>query len=128
MPRRDYDIVDTWFTSGMRGTGSKDIVVREAYVPQHRIMDPSRAGDGEWTGWELHRRLSYRLPFRCMTGWDLLVPLIGIAQGAVDEFTSRERPAPAGRPIQRSYRCGWQRLRLRMRPGNCTNVAFVRCS
>jgi 3-hydroxy-9,10-secoandrosta-1,3,5(10)-triene-9,17-dione monooxygenase len=24
-----------------------------------------------------------------MTGWDLLVPLIGIAQGAVDEFTSR---------------------------------------
>jgi 3-hydroxy-9,10-secoandrosta-1,3,5(10)-triene-9,17-dione monooxygenase len=89
IPRPDYDIVDTWFTSGMRGTGSKDIVVREAYVPQHRIMDPSRAGDGEWTGWELHKRLSYRLPFRCMTGWDLLVPLIGIAQGAVDEFTSR---------------------------------------
>jgi alkylation response protein AidB-like acyl-CoA dehydrogenase len=91
MPRRDYEILDTWFTSGMRGTGSKDIVVREAFVPQHRIMDPSRAGDGEWTGWELHKRLSYRLPFRCMTGWDLLVPLIGIAQGAVDEFTSRLR-------------------------------------
>src|ERR671925_480673 len=87
MPRPDYDILDTWFTSGMRGTGSKDIVVREAFVPQHRIMDPSRAGDGEWTGWELHKRLSYRLPLRCMTGWDLLAPLIGIAQGAVDEFT-----------------------------------------
>ena len=28
---------------------------RRAFVPQHRIMDPSRAGDGEWTGWELHR-------------------------------------------------------------------------
>ena len=91
IPRPEYDIVDTWFTSGMRGTGSKDIVVRQAFVPQHRLMDPSRAGDGEWTGWELHKRLSYRLPFRCMTGWDLLVPLIGIAQGAVDEFTSRLR-------------------------------------
>src|SRR5919109_970360 len=88
IPRRDYEIVDTWFTSGMRGTGSKDIVVRDALVPEHRTMDPSRAGDGEWTGWELHRRLSYRLPIRCMTGWDLLAPLIGIAQGAVDEFTS----------------------------------------
>jgi 3-hydroxy-9,10-secoandrosta-1,3,5(10)-triene-9,17-dione monooxygenase len=88
IPRPGYEILDTWFTSGMRGTGSKDIVVRETFVPQHRIMDPSRAGDGEWTGWELHRRLSYRLPFRCMTGWDLLVPLIGIAQGAVDAFTS----------------------------------------
>jgi 3-hydroxy-9,10-secoandrosta-1,3,5(10)-triene-9,17-dione monooxygenase len=88
IPRSDYDILDTWFTSGMRGTGSKDIVVQEAFVPEHRLMDPARAGDGEWTGWELHRRLSYRLPCRCMTGWELMVPLIGIAQGAVDEFTS----------------------------------------
>jgi 3-hydroxy-9,10-secoandrosta-1,3,5(10)-triene-9,17-dione monooxygenase len=47
IPRPEYDILDTWFTSGMRGTGSKDIVVRDAFVPAHRIMDPSRAGDGE---------------------------------------------------------------------------------
>jgi alkylation response protein AidB-like acyl-CoA dehydrogenase len=91
LPRRDYAILDTWFTSGMRGTGSKDIVVREAFVPAHRLLDPNRAGEGDWTGWELHGRLSYRLPFRCMTGWDLLAPLIGIAQGAVDEFTARLR-------------------------------------
>jgi alkylation response protein AidB-like acyl-CoA dehydrogenase len=88
LPRPDYDILDTWFTSGMRGTGSKDIVIQNAFVPAYRTIDPGRAGDGEWTGWELHRRLSYRLPLRCMTGWDLLAPLIGIAQGAVDEFTA----------------------------------------
>ena len=69
----------------MRGTGSKDIVIRDIFVPEYRTMDPSRAGDGEWTGWELHRRLSYRLPLRCMTGWDLVAPLVGIAQGAIDE-------------------------------------------
>ena len=89
MPRSDYEIVDTWFASGMRGTGSKDIVVTDAFVPAHRAMDPNRAGDGNWTGWDLHRRLSYRLPLRCLTGWDLAAPLIGIAQGAIDEFTSR---------------------------------------
>jgi 3-hydroxy-9,10-secoandrosta-1,3,5(10)-triene-9,17-dione monooxygenase len=91
LPRPDYDILDTWFPSGMRGTGSKDIVVSGVFVPEHRTMDPSRAGDGEWTGWELHRRPSYRLPIRCMTGWDLLTPLIGIAQGAIDAFTVRFR-------------------------------------
>lgn len=91
LPRPEYDIVDTWFTSGMRGTGSKDIVIRDAFVPAHRIMDPGRAGNGEWTGWELHQRLSYRLPLRCMTGWDLVAPVIGMAQGAVDEFTARYR-------------------------------------
>src|ERR671923_33538 len=91
IPRPEYEILDTWFTSGMRGTGSKDIVVRDAFVPEHRTMDPSRAGDGEWTGWELHQRLSYRLPLRCMTGWDLVAPLIGIAQGAIDAFTASLR-------------------------------------
>lgn len=88
IPKTDYQIVDTWFTSGMCGTGSKDIVIDDQFVPTHRIMDPSRAGNGDWTGWELHQRLSYRLPLRCMTGWDLVVPIIGMAQGAVDTFTA----------------------------------------
>jgi 3-hydroxy-9,10-secoandrosta-1,3,5(10)-triene-9,17-dione monooxygenase len=91
LPRGDYEIVDTWFASGMRGTGSKDVVVRDAFVPAHRALDPGRAADGEWTGWELHRRLSYRVPLRCLTGWDLVVPIVGVAQGAVDEFAARLR-------------------------------------
>jgi alkylation response protein AidB-like acyl-CoA dehydrogenase len=88
LPHGDYQIVDTWHTSGMCGTGSKDIVIDDQFVPLHRTMDPSRAGNGDWTGWELHQRLSYRLPLRCMTGWDLVVPIIGMAQGAVDTFTA----------------------------------------
>jgi 3-hydroxy-9,10-secoandrosta-1,3,5(10)-triene-9,17-dione monooxygenase len=91
IPRADYDIVDTWFASGLRGSGSKDVVIEDVFVPAYRAIDPNRAGDGEWTGWELHQRLSYRAPLRCMTGWDLVAPIIGIAQGAVDEFTARLR-------------------------------------
>jgi 3-hydroxy-9,10-secoandrosta-1,3,5(10)-triene-9,17-dione monooxygenase len=91
LPRADYQILDTWFASGMRGSGSKDVVVKDAFVPAYRVVDPNRAGDGDWTGWELHRRLSYRVPLRCLTGWDLAAPLVGMAQGAIDEFTSRLR-------------------------------------
>jgi 3-hydroxy-9,10-secoandrosta-1,3,5(10)-triene-9,17-dione monooxygenase len=91
IPRPDYQIIDTWFVSGMRGTGSKDIVVKDAFVPAHRVLDPDRAGDLEQTGWELHRRPSYRVPLRFLIGWDLAAPLIGVAQGAVDEFTLRLR-------------------------------------
>jgi 3-hydroxy-9,10-secoandrosta-1,3,5(10)-triene-9,17-dione monooxygenase len=91
LPRADYQILDTWFASGMRGSGSKDVVVKDAFVPAYRAMDPNRAGDGDSTGWELHRRLSYRVPLRCLTGWDLAAPLVGMAQGAIDEFTSRLR-------------------------------------
>jgi 3-hydroxy-9,10-secoandrosta-1,3,5(10)-triene-9,17-dione monooxygenase len=91
LPRGDYTILDTWFASGMRGTGSGDIVVQDAFVPEHRVLDPNRAGDADLTGWELHKRLSYRVPLRCLTGWDLVAPLVGIAQGAVDEMGTRLR-------------------------------------
>jgi alkylation response protein AidB-like acyl-CoA dehydrogenase len=86
LPRPDYEIVDTWFASGMRGSGSKDIVVEDAFVPAHRVVDPNRAGDGDSTGWRLHERLSYRVPLRCLTGWDLAAPLVGMAQGAIDDL------------------------------------------
>jgi 3-hydroxy-9,10-secoandrosta-1,3,5(10)-triene-9,17-dione monooxygenase len=89
LPCPDYEIVDTWFASGMRGSGSKDVVVKDAFVPAHRVLDPNRAGDGDSTGWDVHHRLSYRVPLRCLTGWDLAAPLVGMAQGAIDEFTSR---------------------------------------
>jgi 3-hydroxy-9,10-secoandrosta-1,3,5(10)-triene-9,17-dione monooxygenase len=91
LPREDYEIVDTWFASGMRGTGSQDIVVRDTFVPAHRVLDPDQAGDTDRTGWVLHQRPSYRVPLRLLVGWDLAAPLVGIAQGAVDEFTARLR-------------------------------------
>jgi 3-hydroxy-9,10-secoandrosta-1,3,5(10)-triene-9,17-dione monooxygenase len=91
MPRLDCEIVDTWFAAGLRGSGSKDVVVDDAFVPAHRVLDPDRAGESDSTGWELHRRVSYRAPLRCLIGWDLVAPIVGIAQGAVDEFTARLR-------------------------------------
>jgi 3-hydroxy-9,10-secoandrosta-1,3,5(10)-triene-9,17-dione monooxygenase len=91
LPRSDYEIVDTWFASGMRGSGSKDIVIKDAFVPAHRAVDPERCGVDDMTGFKLHGRLSYRAPLRCLAGWDLAAPLVGIAQGAVDEFTARAR-------------------------------------
>lgn len=39
IPRKDYQIRDTWFTVGMRGSGSKTIVVDKAFVPTHRIRN-----------------------------------------------------------------------------------------
>lgn len=44
LPRSDYDVIEgTWDTFGLRGTGSFDIVVDRAFVPEHRTH---RAEDG----------------------------------------------------------------------------------
>jgi alkylation response protein AidB-like acyl-CoA dehydrogenase len=38
VPRADVVIEDTWHTLGMRGSGSKDLVVTNVFVPSHRAM------------------------------------------------------------------------------------------
>ncbi len=89
LPRQDCRIVDTWFVSGLRGSGSKDIVVEDAFIPCHRILDVTTAGDSDWSGWEMHRQARYRAPIPVLLGWDLVAPMLGIAQGMLDEFTTR---------------------------------------
>ena len=89
VPRPDFEIVDTWFVSGLRGTGSKDIVVANAFVPSYRVLNVGSAGDGDWTGWEIHGQACYRMPIPVFLGWDLVAPMVGIAQGMIDEFTDR---------------------------------------
>jgi 3-hydroxy-9,10-secoandrosta-1,3,5(10)-triene-9,17-dione monooxygenase len=43
----EVTIEDTWFVTGMKGTGSNTIVAENVFVPEHRIMSISRllAGD-----------------------------------------------------------------------------------
>lgn len=89
IPRADFEIVDTWFVSGLRGSGSKDIVVNDAFVPSHRALDVTTAGDGDWTGWDLHGQAQYRAPIPALLGWDLVAPMVGIARGMIDEFIAR---------------------------------------
>lgn len=43
VPRADYTIVDGWDVFGLQGTGSQDIVVKRAFVPEHRTH---KASDG----------------------------------------------------------------------------------
>ena len=89
VPRSDFKIVDTWHVSGLRGSGSKDIVTEDAFIPYYRILDVNAAGNGDWTGWELHGQSRYRVPIGVLLGWDLVAPMAGIAQGMIDEFMAR---------------------------------------
>jgi 3-hydroxy-9,10-secoandrosta-1,3,5(10)-triene-9,17-dione monooxygenase len=89
VPRSDVEIVDTWFVSGLRGSGSKDIEVDDAFVPSHRVLDVTTAGDSDWNGWELHHQARYRVPIPVLLGWDLVAPMVGIARGMMEEFIDR---------------------------------------
>jgi 3-hydroxy-9,10-secoandrosta-1,3,5(10)-triene-9,17-dione monooxygenase len=86
VPAQDFEIIDTWFVSGLQGSGSKDIEVTEAFVPLHRVVRIGDLAQGKSEGWRLHQRPSYRLPIFTFLGFALAAPVLGMAQGMVDEF------------------------------------------
>lgn len=73
------EIVDTWHTMGMRGTGSHDIVANGVFVPAERVAYPRPLTDP-------HE--AYGGPLYRLTVWTpvaaLAAPALGIARSAID--------------------------------------------
>ena len=76
IPRGSYEILDTWYVGGLRGTGSHDIVVDDVFVPEERtysFMDPV-----------LLDRPLYRMPFWATMAAGCAAVCAGLAQRALD--------------------------------------------
>ena len=103
VPMSEVTIVDTWFVSGLRGTGSKDVTIDDAFVPSHRVVEMRRMRAGETDGWALHGRPSYRAPMFALS-LGLVAPIVGIARGAVEAFAEQlhGRKQPDGTALTHS--------------------------
>lgn len=88
IPRKDYRIDDTWHVIGLQGTGSKDIVVEKAFVPDHRTHSYILAFARQERGWETYTAKTYRYPFGFVFAYCLAVVTIGMAEGALEAFKS----------------------------------------
>lgn len=89
VPRADVQIIDTWFTSGLRGTGSKDVEVTDIFVPEHRIETMGALFTGQARGAGLHPGDLYRIPFSAIFGASFSVVALGAADGMVEAYRSR---------------------------------------
>lgn len=48
MPMSELSIEDTWFTAGMKGTGSNCVIANEVFVPEHRLLPLMKAVQGDY--------------------------------------------------------------------------------
>jgi 3-hydroxy-9,10-secoandrosta-1,3,5(10)-triene-9,17-dione monooxygenase len=78
LPRTDYKVDDVWNVIGLKATGSNDIVVDGAFVPEYRTH-PFTSGS------VTSDAPGYLLPFGNVFTFGISAPLIGAAQGALDE-------------------------------------------
>lgn len=86
LPRRDYAIDDNWHVIGLCGTGSKDIVVTDAFVPDYRTHSYLDAFHLRNPGAVLNDGPLYKLPFGAIFPNSISAPAIGAAMGALAAF------------------------------------------
>jgi 3-hydroxy-9,10-secoandrosta-1,3,5(10)-triene-9,17-dione monooxygenase len=85
VPKSDYQVIDTWYAMGMVGTGSKDIEVKEVFVPERRALALARCRGGlEHPGAKLNAGPLFRVPIVASAGHPLSATALGTAEGAYE--------------------------------------------
>lgn len=92
LPRSDYEIVeDSWDVVGLKGTGSKDIIVRDSFVPGYRVMNGDHVIDGTAQKEYGVTETLYKMPWSNMFPLGITAAVIGIAEGALAAHLDYQR-------------------------------------
>lgn len=88
VPRADITIEDTWFTLGMRGTGSKDLIATDVFVPAHRAVETAPTFNGDFKG---DVEPLYRLPVMGGLASMLAGTVVGFSGAGLATFVDATR-------------------------------------
>jgi 3-hydroxy-9,10-secoandrosta-1,3,5(10)-triene-9,17-dione monooxygenase len=87
VPKSDYEIVDTWYAMGMAATGSKDVAVKELFVPERRALPLQKCRGGfEHPGAALNKGPLFGIPIVAASSHPLAPAALGAAEGAYELF------------------------------------------
>lgn len=86
VPRADFEVLDTWDTMGLRGTGSHDVVVKDAFVPEYRTHNSADGFAGTSPGLAINTAPLYRLPFGQIFVRAVSSSSIGALTGALQSY------------------------------------------
>ena len=83
LPRGEYDIIDDWHVTGLRGSGSKSLATGGTFVPEHRTIRFADAITGDLSQGLSALYRSSILPMLCINP---AIPVIGTACTAIEVF------------------------------------------
>jgi alkylation response protein AidB-like acyl-CoA dehydrogenase len=106
LSRDDFEIIDTWNVSGLRGSGSHDVAAVDVFVPEERMTAVMFTPLNE-TG------TLYRLPPFSRLAYNKVGVSTGIARAAIDHFMT----------LARTHKRRFSGVPLRERPDVQRNVA-----
>ncbi len=91
IPREDIEIIDDWYTVGLKGTGSKTIIVNDVFVPEHRTLSNKDIEDGLAPGSRFHAHPMYGAISAANFTAAMAAPALGVARGFLCAYADRLR-------------------------------------
>jgi 3-hydroxy-9,10-secoandrosta-1,3,5(10)-triene-9,17-dione monooxygenase len=89
--KNDYRIKDTWNASGLRGTGSNDVEVNDAYVTEPMTIAVHELAGGPTPGSAVNPNALYTLPVFSLFPFVLSGVALGNAQACLDDYVDLAR-------------------------------------
>ena len=91
LPREDFEIVDDWYTVGLKGTGSKTIIVNDAFIPEYRTVASKDIEEGTSPGHDVHANPMYGAISTANFTAAMGAPALGAARGFLRAYEDRLR-------------------------------------
>lgn len=86
LPKKDYEIVDTWHSMGLKATGSQDIHVKDVFVPEYRTHKQSDGFNLTNPGYAVNTNPLFRIPWGQLFVRVVSTPAIGATKALLQEF------------------------------------------
>ena len=96
LPTEDYEIVDNWDVIGLQGTGSHDVVVDAAFVPEHRTLKSIDGFHCDNPGNTVNTAPLFRMPFMQVFVRAVCTASLGACEGALEHYIEVARTRVAG--------------------------------
>lgn len=95
LPKAEVEVDDTWHTLGMRGSGSKDVVLDNVFVPDHRAQATGKLFNGSSPHAHDHDNSGvYMAPVMCSLSTQLAGAILGMAREMLSLFVEKTRVRP----------------------------------
>lgn len=88
VPKSDIEVIDDWYTMGMKATGSRSIKIDNAFIPAWRSCSLADMLAGTTPGARLHDGAIYRMPFAGLAPFSIVGAPLGMAKGMVERFAA----------------------------------------
>ena len=92
LPRSDYQIRDDWFAAGMKGSGTKTLIIDKVRVPEHRIQKAKDMMEGKSAGFGLYpdSKIFYS-PYRPYFASGFSTVSLGVAERMLEVFREKTK-------------------------------------